>query len=203
MSPPRRRTQEERTAATHERLLQATFASLVELGYARTSTPEVQRRSGVSRGALLHHIPTRADLVTAAVDCVFDRQLAEYRESLAGLSMDADDRAAEAIELLWTKLSGDTFYAWLELIVAARTEPVLLERVRVLTRRFDQNAADVREEMFPPPEESNPYYKVAVAFGFATLIGLGVTRIYEDEHRQRKVIEPLKMLARMVDPAGG
>ena len=203
MPSSRRRTQEERSAATRERLLQATFDALVELGYARTSTPEVLRRSGVSRGALLHHFPTKADLVTAAVDFVFERQIAEYQESFAGLSLDAEDRAAEAIELLWTKLSGDTFYAWLELIVAARTEPVLLEKVREVTRRFDQNAASVREEMFPPPEESNPYYKVAVAFSFATLIGLGVTRIYEAEHRQRKVIKPLKMLARMVDPAGG
>ncbi len=202
MSTPRRRTQEERTAATRERLLQATFDALVELGYARTSTPEVLRRSGVSRGALLHHFPTKADLVTAAVDFVFDKQIAEYQESFAGLSLDAEDRAAEAIELLWTKLSGDTFYAWLELIVAARTDPVLLEKVRQVTRAFDQNAASVREDMFPPPEREDPYYKVAVAFAFATLIGLGVTRIYEAEHRQRKVIEPLKMLARMVDPEG-
>jgi AcrR family transcriptional regulator len=134
-SPPRRRTQAERTAATRERLLLATFESLVEVGYARTSTPEVLRRSGVSRGALLHHFPTKSDLVTAAVDYVFERQLREYRETFGQLEDTVEDRAAEAIELLWTKLSGDTFYAWLELIVAARTDPVLEERVREVTHR--------------------------------------------------------------------
>ncbi len=136
------------------------------------------------------------------MDFVFERQIAEYQESFASSPPDADDRAGAAIELLWTKLSGDTFYAWLELIVAARTEPVLLEKVQEVTRRFDKTAGAVREDMFPPPEDDNPYYKVAVAFAFATLIGLGVTRIYEADHRQRKVIEPLKMLARMVDSAG-
>ncbi len=199
MSSTPRRTQEERSAATRERLLEATFGSLVELGYGRTSTPEVLRRSGVSRGALLHHFPTKADLVTAAVDYVFERQLREYRETFKQLEDTTSQRAAEAVELLWTKLSGDTFYAWLELIVAARTDPALRDKVKDVTARFDQNAASIREDFFPPPKQEDPYYKVAVPFSFATLTGLAVSRIYEEEHRQRKVIEPLKMLARLLE----
>jgi AcrR family transcriptional regulator len=199
MATRTRRTQEERSAATRDRLLQATFECLVDVGYGRTSTPEVLRRSGISRGALLHHFPTKVDLTTAAVDYVFEKQLAEYRETFAILEGETEFPAAQAIDLLWTKLSGDTFYAWLELVVASRTDPVLLERVRAVTTRFDQNAAAIRQDFFPPPEKEDPYYKVAVAFSFATLTGLGVSRIFEPEYRVRKVIEPLKMLATLVD----
>ena len=47
------RTQAERTAAMRGRLLDAAVESLVELGYARTSTQEIARRAGVSRGTQL------------------------------------------------------------------------------------------------------------------------------------------------------
>ena len=46
-------TQAERTAVTTEKLLGATVTSLIERGYRGTSTPEVCRRAGVSRGAQL------------------------------------------------------------------------------------------------------------------------------------------------------
>ena len=196
--PPRRRSQDERSAATQERLLQATFESLVELGYARTSTPEVLRRSGVSRGALLHHFPTKADLVTAAVDYVFERQLQEYAKTFSAVE-DPVDRPGEAVELLWSMVSGETFYAWLELVVASRTDPVLREKIKEVQGRFDRGAVSIREDFFPPPEQDIDLYKVVVPFGFATLTGLAVSRIYEADRRQRKVIEALKQLASLLD----
>src|SRR5687768_2204280 len=46
-----RRTQAERRSATQTRLLDATTATLADLGWAGLSTTEVSRRAGVSRGA--------------------------------------------------------------------------------------------------------------------------------------------------------
>ena len=40
----------------------------MEKGFAGTSTTLVSERAGVSRGAQLHHFPTKNDLVVAAVD---------------------------------------------------------------------------------------------------------------------------------------
>ncbi|NED60867.1 TetR/AcrR family transcriptional regulator, partial [Streptomyces sp. SID10244] len=75
--PPATRTQAQRTAATQAKVLDATVDALVELGYAGTTTQEVNRRAGVSRGALLHHFPTREALVVAAVSHLVDRRLVE------------------------------------------------------------------------------------------------------------------------------
>ena len=50
------------------RLLEATVDCLVEHGWSGTSTTLVSQRAGVSRGAQLHHFPTKNDLVLAAVD---------------------------------------------------------------------------------------------------------------------------------------
>ena len=59
--------QADRTRAMRARLLEATVELLVERGFAGTSTTLVSERAGVSRGAQLHHFPTKNDLVVAAV----------------------------------------------------------------------------------------------------------------------------------------
>ena len=46
-----------------QRLLEATVDCLVEHGWSGTSTTLVSQRAGVSRGAQLHHFPTKNDLV--------------------------------------------------------------------------------------------------------------------------------------------
>jgi AcrR family transcriptional regulator len=47
MATTERRTQAERREGTRVALLEATIASLVELGYTRTPTTEVVRRAGL------------------------------------------------------------------------------------------------------------------------------------------------------------
>ena len=77
-----RRTNEERSAETRARLLEATTECLVELGYSNTTTTAIAERAGVSRGAQLHHYPTKAELVTAAVEHLCERLDAEFRAAI-------------------------------------------------------------------------------------------------------------------------
>src|SRR5229473_7754051 len=85
-----RRTQEERSASTRARLLDATISCLSELGYARTTTTEIAERAGVSRGAQLHHFPTKAELVTTAVEHLFEKRTEEFRRAFESLPESAD-----------------------------------------------------------------------------------------------------------------
>ena len=77
--------QEERTRAMRARLLEATVELLVEKGYAGTSTTLVSERAGVSRGAQLHHFPTKQDLVVAAVRHVTEVRGAELAAAAENL----------------------------------------------------------------------------------------------------------------------
>jgi len=199
------RRRDERSAGTRRRLLEATFESLIEVGFARTSTPEVLRRTGISRGALLHHFPTKNDLVAAAVEYVFDKRLTAYREAFANLELpEGASRAEAAIDLLWELVCGPTYYAWLELLVAARTEPELLGRLKAIDERFDRRAGDIRSGFFPPPDSGeDAIYKVALRFVFATLNGLALVGIHEDKDQLTPVVESLKQLARMVEQSRG
>src|SRR5690349_16773358 len=119
-----RRTQSERTAETGEALLDAAVACLVELGYANTTTREVAIRAGVSRGAQTHHFPSKAELVAAAIEHVFDQQARRFRDAFAALP--EEQRTLDhAVELLWEIVSGPSYAAILEVTVAGRTDPEL------------------------------------------------------------------------------
>ncbi len=130
-----RRTQEERSAATQDKLLSATIECVVRLGYARTSTTEICRAAGVSRGAQVHHYPTKARLVAAAVERLFERHHTELRESLAG-----EPELDEVFANLWNLYSSPVLTAWMELLVAARTDDALRSQLRAVDESFSAQA---------------------------------------------------------------
>lgn len=199
--PKARRTQAARTAATRAQLLDATIECLSELGYARTTTSEIAERAGVSRGAQLHHFPTKAELVITAVDHLFARRHEEFVAAIAALPAGAD-RAAAAIDLLWKMVSGPTFFAWLELAVAARTDPDLRDSVASLSRRFMDVVRTTFPQLFPPPAQPNAFYEVAPMFVFALMDGLAVNQMHDrDLESLDKVLNALKSLARLAVPA--
>jgi AcrR family transcriptional regulator len=173
--PARRRTQAERSSETRTRLLEATVECLHELGYAGTSTTVVGARAGVSRGGQLHHFPTKRKLVLAAIEHVLARRLEEFR---AAFSQRKARTSAEAVELVWSLSSGSTFYAWLELIVAARTDKTLRTPMRKIGRRFHQGVTQAFHEAFPE-QRDNPALDSAPWFTLATLQGFALDRILE------------------------
>ena len=116
--------QEERSAETRRRLLDATVACLFERGYAGTTTTEIASRAGVSRGAQLHHFPRKDELVVSALEHVFELRLAEMSAAIAEPPPgNRENRVAVLIDAMWPMFKGPTFYAWLELVVASRTDP--------------------------------------------------------------------------------
>jgi len=122
--------QEERSAETRRRLMDATVACLHERGYAGTTTVEIAARAGVSRGAQLHHFPTKDELVVKALEYVFALRAEEVRALSSELPAGSPiNRLHGLIDLLWPIFKGPTFYAWLELVVASRTDPALREPV--------------------------------------------------------------------------
>lgn len=134
MPQPVRVPQEERTRVMRLRLLNATIESLVELGWSGTTTTEVSKRAGVSRGAQLHHFPNKHELVTAAV-----RHLAELRRSDIEEALAPDGPALpirDALEMLTQQFIGPVFFAALELWVAARTDMELRPQVAALEREL-------------------------------------------------------------------
>jgi AcrR family transcriptional regulator len=64
------RTQAERSAATQQVLLAAARRLWGDRGYAAVSTPEIARAAGVTRGAMYHQYPDKAQLFLAVLEAV-------------------------------------------------------------------------------------------------------------------------------------
>lgn len=131
---------------TRQHLLETTVACLVEHGYAGTTTQRIQRLAGVSRGALLHHFRSKADLLAAAIGYIAKRQLAEIRAAAAGT------RQAR-LEAVRAAMSGPVFQAGLELSMAARTDDAL--RAVLLPSQQEIDRA-VRELLAPDLADHDP-----------------------------------------------
>ena len=74
-----REPQQDRSRATRRRLLESTIELLAHSGWARATVAEVAAHAGVSRGAAQHHYPTREDLITGALEYMFDGLMDEVR----------------------------------------------------------------------------------------------------------------------------
>src|SRR3954470_11975957 len=107
-----RRTNAERSAATQVRLLDATIECLVERGWHGTSTTEIVRRAGVSRGAQVHHYPTKEDLVLAAVQHLVERRTREFEATFTRLPVD-QHTPATAMRVLY-ECFRSTYEPWME-----------------------------------------------------------------------------------------
>ncbi|WP_156913756.1 TetR/AcrR family transcriptional regulator [Brevibacterium album] len=73
-----RAPQQDRSRATRARILQSTVECLATRGWQATTTSVVAEHSGVSRGALQHHFPTREGLLLTALEHMFEDRVARY-----------------------------------------------------------------------------------------------------------------------------
>lgn len=187
------RSNRERTTATRTRLLEAALAALVEVGYARASTVEICKRADAPRGTLLHHFPTRSSLMCAAIGYVWEKRLGELRTAFATIGHDSPEHArnGHAVELLWQMYSGPTYDAWMELVVAARTDAELRSELRAVWRKFDARLQLSFSELFPAPPSDNPH---AAQLTFAVLNGLALDRIFRTPEDLAPVVDSLKSL---------
>jgi AcrR family transcriptional regulator len=173
--------QEERTRAMRARLLDAAVEVLVERGYAGTTTTLVSERAGVSRGAQLHHFPSKDRLVVAAVEHVMAGRAEELRAGFAG---HRGTSTREVLALLATYFTAPGFKAALELWVAARTDPDLLAEVAPLERQVGRESHRLTVELLGA-DESRPGVRELVQATLDLCRGLGLADTLSDDRRRR------------------
>jgi AcrR family transcriptional regulator len=176
-------TQQERSRLTQQRLLSATVDCLVEYGWSGATTTVIAARAGVSRGAQLHHYPTRAALVMAAVEHLAERRAAEIRAEAANLS-GTERRLDRVIDMLAAAFTGPLFVAALELWVAGRTDPDLRAALVPLEARLGREMHRLAADLLGA-DETRPGVREAVQATLDLLRGLGVANLLSDDAQRR------------------
>ncbi|MCW2771586.1 MAG: TetR family transcriptional regulator [Aeromicrobium sp.] len=165
-----------------QRLMEATVECLVELGWSGTTTTDVSRRAGVSRGAQLHHFPSKQALVVAAVEHLTDLRREDMRRRLDDAGGPRRTRAV--LEVLADQFVSPVFFAALELWVAARTDAELREAVGPLERRIGRETHSYAVELLGIDEASGDNRQLVQAT-LDLLRGLGLAASITDDTRRR------------------
>jgi AcrR family transcriptional regulator len=135
------RTQQERREETVARLLDASIASIVDVGYARASAAVITRRAGLSGGALFRHFDTMGDFMAATAYEVMRRQLDAFGKQVAEIP--STQPALEGVLTTMRDITGnDTNVVMYELLVAARTDEKLRSTLQDVLREYSMRIFD-------------------------------------------------------------
>lgn len=190
-----RRTQGERTAHTRAALIEAAVDALVEKGWAATTAVEVCRRTGLTRGALVHHFPSLSGLLAAALESVCD-------DLLAGAATEPRT-LVEAVDLTWACFSDRRFKAVIEAWLAAANEPDLQREIGpVIVNIAKLVSPDGALRAVMTDDEATRFYLTARE----TMLGLALGRAISSNRalpHEPDVLARLRAEAAGIDLQGG
>ena len=143
----RQRAKSENTRIT---ILDAAIRCFYERGYNNTTTEKVAREAGVSRGAMLHHFPSRFDLIKAGVNHLHQQRLEQFEVQERQIQENAEHSLIEeGIDNYWAQLHSPLFTVWNELRVAARTDADLNNILKPAAREFEAKFTKITASVFP------------------------------------------------------
>ena len=152
--------QAEKSAMTRAAILEAAIECLVERGYSQTTTAMIAEYAGVSRGAMMHHFPSRLSVICAVIEYLHEKRLQEYRELMAGIDTpDAQltrEGIRKSVESAWRYVNLPSFVAYQELLFASRTDPELNTELQKTEKEVERFFLQTVKEVFPHWQEFNP-----------------------------------------------
>lgn len=134
-----------KSAQTRQKILKAAVQCLASNGYAKTSTQGVAKTAQISRGTMLHHYATKADLIRATIDYIYYDRLEAFCSEAKELTDEERAVDGQALEIYWRLIKRPAYDAYMELCMAARTDDVL---ARVLSSGM-QASNDFFMEVIP------------------------------------------------------
>ena len=178
---------QDRSRVTRQRLLEATIDCLAEMGWAAATVSVVAERAGVSRGAAQHHFPTREDLITAALEYMFDTRMEQAKAESAAVAAIAEGagRTRAVVSGLVESYTSPLFKAALQVWTHAAADPALRERIVPLEARFGRIAHRRAVEALGV-DDSDPVAHNLVVATLDLARGLGLADVLTDDSSRRK-----------------
>lgn len=177
---PARRTQEDRSREAKDKLLKATIDVLMRQGYSRLTTKEVAATAGLSNGALVHHYASKAELVIAATAAVYDECI--ERGQRVARSPEATQNPIEGFITDCLSVYFDWPYlAAIEIIVAARTDPELMERIIPVMQNYRNTTNMVWLKVFREAGYTPTQAKTILNLTLNMIRGMAVHRLWQTD----------------------
>ncbi len=195
-APPRTtgRTQADRSQAMRTRLLDAATALLKERGLARFRTADVAERAAVSKGALLHHFPTKYQLILAVFARLYVDRGNKYAagEPSKNLAGTIEDLIYDSHAFFFS----ESFRVSLNITTSAAQDSELREAVFRVVRQFRNDAEEMWATRLAAYGISQERARDAVWLVNSTMRGLAIRALWELDEPILERIE--RLLANLV-----
>lgn len=178
-----REPKQERSRATRLRLLESTIDCLAAQGWAATTVAVAAQHAGVSRGAAQHHFPTREDLITAALEHMFDSRVDELRAATTELPV-GPERTEAVVRQVVEYFTRPLFKAALQVWTAAAADEALKERIVPLEAKFGRAVHRLTVELLGV-DDGDPVAHRLVQATLDMARGLGLADVLTDDSARR------------------
>jgi len=189
-----RLTRGESQTRTRERLLDAAVEVFAERGLAGASVEEIADRAGYSKGAVYSNFASKTDLALA----VLERRNQQQLQALATLIPALGDQPAFWADQATTGSAGPWDALLAELLVTARYDPQLRDRLGDQLRRVRTRAATIVAGGGPPNQEHLDAVTVTLALSHGLAAAYAVD---PDPHLMQLWAATVSRLYRELNPA--
>lgn len=191
--PPARRApgrQARKSQATRRLIIDTTVRCLARYGYHETTYVRISRESGISRGAMRHHFPSRTDVMRATIEHLHARRLAAFRKAAAGIPQ-GRSRTRANIEALWRHVNHPVFIVFIELALAARNDRELAAIYRPAQENFRRECYYAALELFPEWLPQRDQLRNAIDMAVYMMEGMVLDNLSPDGERAMSLLDSL------------
>lgn len=187
---------------TRARILDAAMRLFAEVGYHAATNAMIADAANLTRGAMLYHFASREELVEAAVSYIDVERARLFEQVAAAPPAPGVDAAEHAIDAYWQLLHETPFLAFAELEAAARTDPMLRERLAGAQSAFDHN--QIGDRFLPLTSAgADPRFQTSRDLGRFLLEGLARGAItYDEQARKERLLAVVKRAVRVLNRKG-
>jgi AcrR family transcriptional regulator len=180
VAPPRRRTQAERSEETRTRILKAAANLIRTRGYARFRTADVAAAAGLSRGAQLHHFPTKDALVVATLAYVFEQAQVLSRRRAAAVDRPRDlveAVIADAREFFFS----EHFKVAIDIVLSTSTDQSVRKQIFDISRKARRPVEAAWTEALAASGVPGPLAADIVALTLSLVRGLALRTLWDND----------------------
>ena len=187
-----------KSARMRSQILDAAIRCFVKLGYSRTTTTEIAKEAGVSRGAMVHHFSNKQQLIQAAVEHLNQKRIDDFKKTILA-SDPTGDHTDQSIDLYWKHLTSPYFVAFHELTVAARTDPELEKILIPSVKEFEKEWFETTKQLFPEWEGTGELFLLAMDITQFLLEGMSINTMFiRNPKRSERIRNYLKVRLREI-----
>jgi len=184
--------QAQKSASTRLQIVEAALRCFVDLGYSGTTTTVIAEKAGLSRGAMLHHFPSKIDIVRAAVEHLHAKRLKAFRKAIDKMPRD-ETRPRRALDAYLEHVKHPMYVAFLELWIAARTDPELRGILQPAQEAFEGEWYRTAKDLWPEWSDSGENFDLALDLVRYVMDGIAVSFLTHDlGDRERRMVSYLE-----------